>query len=68
MSNKSVFFSVSQLKVMTAQHLLKEAGIESHVINKIDSAHGGSFGDIELHVNQSDEEEARKILFDAEIL
>lgn len=68
MDKKTVFFSVSHLKVMTAQHMLKEAGIESHVINKMDTAHAGVFGDIELHVDEKDEERARQILNEAEIL
>jgi len=68
MNDNTVFFSVSQIKIMTAQHLLKEAGITSHVVNKMDSAHAGVFGDIELHVSKEDEEQARVLLFDAEIL
>ena len=68
MSDKSVFFSVSEIKIMTAQHLLKEAGITSHTVNKKDSAHAGVFGDIELHVPADMEDAARKILKEAEIL
>ena len=68
MSDKKIFFSVSQIKVVTAQHLLKEAGIESFTVNKMDTAHAGVFGDIELHIDAEHEEEARRILFDAEIL
>ena len=34
----------------------------------MDSAHAGVFGDIELHVDKKDEEAARKILEEAEIL
>jgi len=68
MKDSTVFFSVSQIKIMTAQHLLNEAGIENHTINKIDSAHAGVFGNIELYVSKKDEEAARVILFDAEIL
>lgn len=68
MEDKTVFFSISEIKIMTAKHLLSEAGIESHSIDRRDSAHAGVFGDIELYVPQSDEEKARKILVDAEIL
>jgi len=68
MTESTVFFSVSQIKVMTAQHLLKESGIDSNVINKMDSAHAGVFGDIELYVAKSDEEQAKQILSEAEIL
>lgn len=68
MDKKTVFFSISHIKVITAQHLLKEAGIKSFVINKMDTAHAGAFGDIELHVDADRENEAREILADAEIL
>jgi len=68
MSQKSIFFSISQIKIMTAQHLLDEAGINSHVINKLDTAHAGVFGDIELHVDEADAVRAEEILIKAEIL
>lgn len=68
MSTHTIFFSVSQIKIISAQHFLKEAGIQSHTINKMDSAHAGVFGDIELHVAKEDEEAAKKILEEAEIL
>ena len=68
MSDTTVFFSVSEIKIMTAQHLLKEAGISSHIVNKKDTAHAGVFGDIELHVPADKEEHAREILKAAEIL
>lgn len=68
MKDTAVFFSISQIKIVTAQHLLKEAGIESHSINKMDSAHAGLFGDIELYVEKDQEAEARKILTEAEII
>ena len=68
MDGKEIFFSVSQLKIKTAQFLLSEAGIASHVINKLDSAHAGLFGDIELYVDASNEEEARRILDEGGIL
>ncbi len=68
MNSKTIFFSISQLKTMTAQHLLNEADIESHVINKLDTAHAGVFGDIELHVDESDAQRAEEILIKAEIL
>ena len=68
MSSNTIFFSVSEIKIISAQHFLKEAGITSHTINKMDSAHAGVFGNIELHVAKEDEEAARKILVEAEIL
>lgn len=63
-----VWFSVSQLKIKTAQFILKEAGIESHVIDKTDSAHAGLFGEIELYVSENQEDTARKILLEEEII
>jgi len=68
MESSTIFFSISQIKIMTAKHLLKEAGITAHSVDKMDSAHAGIFGDIELHVGKGDEEEARAILEKAEIL
>ena len=62
MEEKRVMFSVSQIKILTAKHVLKEAGIEAFSIDKMDSAHAGVFGDIELYVDQAQAEEARKIL------
>jgi len=68
MSNDTVFLSVSQIKVNTAMHLLHEAGINAHSINKMDSAHANIFGAIEIIVPKEDEDKARKILVEAEIL
>jgi len=68
MEGARVMFTISQLKIVTAQHVLKEAGIESFVINKLDSAHAGIFGDIELHVDKSIADKARKILEDEGVL
>lgn len=65
---KRVFFSISPLKVMTAHHLLKEAGIVSHSVNKMDTIHANVFGHIEIYIYEEDEAEARKILEGAEIL
>ncbi len=68
MEKETVFFAVSQLKVMTAMHLLKEAGIDAHSINKMDSAHAHLFGEIQIIVPKKDEIKAKEILMDAEIL
>ena len=68
MEGSTIFFSISQLKIMTAKHLLTEAGIVAHTVDKMDTAHAGVFGEIELLVAKDDEERARKILKDAEIL
>lgn len=68
MEDSTIFFSISQIKIMTAKHLLKEAGIVAHTVDKLDTAHVGLFGHIELHVSKDDEEKARKLLEEAEIL
>ena len=68
METESIFISVSQIKVMTALHLLEEAGISAHHINKMDSAHAGIFGEIQIIVNKEDEEKTREILIEAEII
>lgn len=68
MNEKRVMFSISQIKIMTAKHVLKEAGIQAFSIDKTDSAHAGVFGDIELYVDESQADEARKILEKEEIL
>lgn len=61
-------FTVSRLRIVTAQHILKEADIVSFTIDKLDSAHGGAFGDIELYVDEEDAIEARAILQSEEII
>ena len=68
MTNESVFIAVSQIKVNTAVHLLQEAGINAHVINKMDSAHANLFGVIQIIVPKDVEAKAREILIEAEIL
>jgi len=62
MMESKVMFAVSELKIMTAKHLLASAGIEAFSIDKRDSAHAGVFGDIELFVDQSRAKEARQLL------
>jgi len=68
MENAMIWFSISQIKIKSAQYVLSQMGIESHTVNKMDSAHAGLFGDIELHVDKKHEEKARKILIDEGIL
>ena len=68
MSDETTFLAVSQIKVNTAVHLLKEAGINAHIINKMDSAHADLFGEIQIIVPKEDEVKAREILVEAEIL
>jgi len=68
MEKEIVYFSVSEIKVMTAMHLLQEAGIHAHSINKMDSAHAQLFGNIQILVSKKDEEQAEEILKEAEII
>lgn len=68
MKDKTVFLSISEIKVNTAVHLLKEAGVNAHIINKMDSAHVNLFGAIQIIVPKEDEEKAKQILTEAEIL
>ena len=68
MEKETVFFAVSQIKVMTAMHLLRESGIQAHSINKMDSAHAHLFGEIHIIIPKEDEERAKEILKEAEIL
>ncbi len=68
MKEQKVMFAVSELKIMTAKHLLESAGIEAHSIDKRDSAHAAAWGDIELFVDESRSKEARQLLWDEGIL
>ena len=68
MDKERVMFTVSQIKIKTAQYVLRQSGIESFVLDQMDSAHAGLFGDIQLFVNKEHEEQARKILKEEEIL
>lgn len=68
MEKQKVMFSVSHLKIKTAQHVLELAGIPSFPVDKMDSAHAGLFGDIQLYVDEDHAVEARKILNEEEIL
>jgi len=68
MDNNKVFFAVDQLKAMTAMHLLEEAGIHAHKIDRTDSAYTGILGKIEIHVSKDDEAKAKEILMKAEVL
>ena len=63
-----VMFTVSQLKIKTAQHVLRLAGIESYTLDQSDSAHAGLFGDIKLYVAKELSEKARSILKKEEIM
>lgn len=68
MEKQKVMFSISQLKIKTAQHVLKLAGIPSFPVDKMDSAHAGLFGDIQLYVDENHAAKAREILNTEEIL
>lgn len=68
MTEQRVMFAISELKIMTAKHLLESAGIEAFSIDKRDSAHAGVFGDIELFVDESRSKEARQLLKDEGVL
>jgi len=68
MNTTTVMFTVSQLRIVSARHFLSEAGIESWTVDKMDSAHAGLFGDIELHVPTEDAAKAREVLIREEIL
>ena len=68
METTTVMFAVSELRIVSARHFLSEAGIENWTVNKMDSAHAGLFGDIELHVPKDDAERAKKILLNEEII
>ena len=63
-----VMFTVSQIKIKTAQHVLKENGISSFTLDQTDSAHAGLFGDIKLYVHENLAEQAKAILEREEIL
>ncbi len=68
MSQERVMISVSQIKIMTAKHLLKAAGIEAFDMDKRDSAHVGLFGDIQLYVLADQADRARQILKEEEVI
>ena len=68
MNKTLVYFTVSEIQMLTARNLLKAAGIESFVINKKDSAYAGIIGDIELYVYEEDKNMAQSILVDSGIL
>jgi len=69
METSLVYFSISDLKIVTARHVLSEAGIESFTINKKDSVYAGILGGkVELYVRTDQEAEAKKILQESGIL
>ncbi len=69
MDTSLVYFSISDIKIVTARHILSEAGIESFTINKKDSAYAGILGGkVELYVRTDQQEDARKVLEESGVL
>ena len=63
METTLIYFSISDLKITTARHILAEAGIESFVIDKKDSVYAGILGGkVEVYVRKDEETEANKVL------
>lgn len=58
---KKIYFSGDEFKVLIARDLLTEQGINAVIMNQKDSSYG-SFGDVELYVEEQDEEGADRIL------
>ncbi|MEE9438421.1 MAG: DUF2007 domain-containing protein [Saprospiraceae bacterium] len=69
METSLAFMNVSNLKIVTARHILTEAGIESFVINKQDTVYAGILGGvIELYVSKDEIEKAKQLLLENEML
>jgi len=68
MDKEMVMFTISQIKIKTAQFVLKEHGINSFTLDQTDSAHAGLFGDIKLFVHENLAEQAKAILEREEVL
>lgn len=62
MNENRIMITVSQLKEMTAKHILQSAGINAVSVNKMDSAHAGIFGEIQIYVPTEDAEQAKSLL------
>ena len=62
MDKEMVMFTISQIKIKTAQFVLNEKGIKSFTLDQSDSAHAGLFGDIKLYVHENLAEQAKEIL------
>lgn len=69
METTLIYFSISDLKIVTARHVLAESGIESFIIDKKDSVYAGILGGkIELYVRKDQGVEAKKILEESGVL
>jgi len=62
MDKEMVMFTISQIKIKTAQFVLNEKGIKSFTLDQSDSAHAGLFGDIKLYVHENLANQAKEIL------
>ena len=63
METTLIYYSISDLKITTARHILTSAGIESFVIDKKDSVYAGILGGkVEVYVRKEDQEEADRLL------
>jgi len=68
METTLIYFSISELKIVTARSILSEAGIESFTVDKKDSVYAGILGGkIELYVRKEDKEAASKLLEENDI-
>lgn len=69
MATSLLYFNISDIHIMTAQHFLSEAGIESYKIDKKDSVYAGILGGkIELYVSEEDHQKAYEILKENELV
>ncbi len=63
METTLIYFSISDLKITTARHILTTAGIESFIVDKKDSMYAGILGGkVEVYVRKEDQEEANRVL------
>ncbi len=63
METIKIYNSKSNFEIMTARHALREAGIESFVVDKKDSVYVGIFGgNIDLYVSNTESTKALEIL------
>ncbi len=66
MEMTTVYKSPMRLKIISARHILNEAGIDTFVLDKQDSAYVGLFGvDILLNVTNSKASQAKVLLKEA---
>lgn len=68
MDRIKIMSTAHDIKLTTAQHLLGEAGIESFVVDKSDSAYVGLLETKELYVFADNREKALQILDEADVI